>query len=865
MTSKKTEKRFHLIFFSCLLAVFLLRIYFSQYLTLHSDLNTFVGWGKKLSKVGFADFYATYWCDYMPGYLYILWLLNKIQSVFTTIPKEILFKLPANIADLILALIIFYNLKKFFPFKKAVFFSTLFFLNPAILGNSTFWGQIDSLHALPIVVSALFALKGKSFLSGMFFAIAFFIKPQSLVVLPLMLLANLLPYLDQKFVFKTTLKNFSKFIVSIIIVSASILFPFIYKSLNSIGDIFIQPLIFTFERFFGSYDQYKYASLNAFNFWGIFANWKSDQTILFGLKLKTWGTLVFSVLYSIVFLFYIKIRRGIKVSDHKKNYSLLFLVLSTIFLITFLFLTRVHERHLMTCIVMFSFMAALSQKYLFKYFVVSTVYTLNLVYAYVRITTSNKGFSEEIFTPIIFFLSSILILILICLVIDLIRKGFKEKLPENKNLFFKRILNKSKINKYGTFIFLALLFVLSFSIRAYNIDKPARYHFDENFFAFTASEMAKGNPLAWENKERAPGNEEYEWTHPPLGKEITAVGIKLFGNKPFSWRIAPVFFGALGSIFIFFLAKNLFKSNTAGVFVSILFTFESLIFVLSRISMVDIYLINFMILASLFFVKYWRSDKDKFLMLSAFFCGASMSVKWNGAFFAFFIFCATLVLDFFRKRKENMFFFSNLLKILLIFTIIPFAVYLASYIPFFVYGNSISDFFTLQIDMFEYHKAVDKLHRYRSMWWSWPLMLKPVCMYFQKLGKYREYIYALGNPAIFWSGILFFISALFYSIKNRYIPLVFAVAGFFACWLPWAVSPRKITYIYHFLPPLIFLLLTISFFLDKLWRRSLGYKMIVIFYFVCVVVTFIYFYPILTGETILRSEMNSYLWIKGWL
>ncbi len=678
-------------------------------------------------------------------------------------------------------------------------------------------------------------------------------------------MANIFPYSDEKFEIKITLEDFLKFIFSILIVSAFILFPFIYKSINSVSDIFTQPVVFTFERFFGSYDQYEYASLNAFNFWGIFANWKSDQTVFFGLTYKTWGIFIFFVFYSLVFLFYVRIRQNLKSTDHRKNFSLLFLVLSSIFLITFLFLTRVHERHLMTCIVLFSFIAFLHKEYLLKYIALSFIYTLNLVYAYVRNTTSNKGFSEEIFTPVIFLLSSLLILVLIYLIIDLLRKGFKNGSIERKYQSLKKVLSHTKVKKYGTVVFLLCLFVFSFTLRTHNIDKPARYYFDENFFAFTAAEMAKGNPLAWENKERAPGDEEYEWTHPPLGKEITSVGIKLFGNKPFSWRIVPAFFGALGSILIFFLAKNLFRSRSAGVIASILFTFESLIFVLSRISMVDIYLVNFMILASLFFVKYWRSEKYKFLILSALFCGASMSVKWNGAFFAFFIFSAFIFIELFRNRKDNDSHFKPLLKIILVFATIPFLVYLASYIPFFIHGNSFPDFFTLQFDMFEYHKGVDKLHRYRSMWWSWPIMLKPVCMYFQKLGTYREYIYSLGNPAIFWSGIIFFITAVIYSFRTRYLPLVFVIAGFFACWLPWAISPRKITYIYHFLPPLIFFLLTISFFLDKLWKKSLNYKIIVIFYLVCVVVTFFYFYPILTGETILRSEMNNYRWLKGWL
>src|SRR6187402_2746539 len=34
--------------------------------------------------------------------------------------------------------------------------------------------------------------------------------------------------------------------------------------------------------------------------------------------------------------------------------------------------------------------------------------------------------------------------------------------------------------------------------------------------------------------------------HPPLGKELLALGIALFGDRPLGWRIMPVLFGTLG-------------------------------------------------------------------------------------------------------------------------------------------------------------------------------------------------------------------------------------------------------------------------------------------------------------------------------
>jgi len=438
---------------------------------------------------------------------------------------------------------------------------------------------------------------------------------------------------------------------------------------------------------------------------------------------------------------------------------------------------------------------------------------------------------------------------------------------KSKNIEFP-LLQKIFTGRKFVVLILLLLFIISLGLKLNDLGHPKRYFFDENFFAFTAEEMAKGNPQGWEKGKRAPGKAEYEWTHPPLGKEITAIGIIIFGEKSSSWRIMQALFGALGTLFIFFLAKNLFNSSSAGIFASFLYTFESFIFVFSRIALVDIYLFNFIILASLFFVKFSKNQNYKYLLLTALFSGAAMSVKWTGAIVVVFLFSLSILVVCFKNYHEKgdlKFPWKKLIKVGAIFSIIPFLVYLASYIPYFLNGNSLGDFFSFQETMYEYHKNVSKLHRYRSEWWSWPLMLRPVCLYIEKIGRLREYIYALGNPVIWWTGLAAMILSVYYCIRYKYYPLMFVVLSFFAYMVPWAISPRKITYIYHYMPSLLFVILALSFCLNKLWAISIKYKIIVTYFLICVVAAFIFFHPILSGERMPKTDLKSYRWMKSWI
>ena len=144
-------------------------------------------------------------------------------------------------------------------------------------------------------------------------------------------------------------------------------------------------------------------------------------------------------------------------------------------------------------------------------------------------------------------------------------------------------------------------------------------------------------------------------------------------------------------------------------------------------------------------------------------------------------------------------------------------------------------------------------------------MIRPVCLYIEKYGKYREYIYSLGNPVIWWSGLLAMIASLIYSIKYRYYPLMFIVICFFAYILPWAISPRKITYIYHYIPSLLFVISALSFFLEKIWRLSSKARIFVVYFIICVIAAFLFFHPVLSGERIPKSDLKSYRWMKSWI
>ena len=421
-------------------------------------------------------------------------------------------------------------------------------------------------------------------------------------------------------------------------------------------------------------------------------------------------------------------------------------------------------------------------------------------------------------------------------------------------------------------ILLFFLLIIGVGLKLYRLDNPNSYYFDEIYYAFTAQEMAKGNRAGWEIGHTAPQGFAYEWSHPHLGKELSAIGILIFGDNTFGWRFFQALFGGFGTLFIYLLGKELFLSKRAGLIAAFLFTFESFIFVLSRIAMVDIFLMSFILLASLFLVKYARTPKIAFLLLSGFFCGAAISVKWSGIYALEFLAASSFLLIFYREAyseigKKGSFYFQFVKiipKIFLVFVVIPFVVYLATYIPFFLYGNSFSDFISLQNNMYGYHKGLTATHPYQSSWWKWPLLLRPVYLYLGSGKEESAHIYAIGNPFIWWSGCVFLILSVVQVIRKELPALAFVTLSVFAYWLPWALSPRKLVFLYHFLASLPFVILIIAYFLDLLWSKSYYGRAFVLVYLAIALGMFIYFYPILAAVPVSNVSVESFFWLKSW-
>jgi len=390
--------------------------------------------------------------------------------------------------------------------------------------------------------------------------------------------------------------------------------------------------------------------------------------------------------------------------------------------------------------------------------------------------------------------------------------------------------------------------------------------FDEIYFARTAYEHLNRKP-------------PFEWTHPPLGKLLIALGIIAFKPTAFGWRIVPLLFGTLMIGVIYFLALRIFNNRRAALTSGFLLSVEGMHFVLSRIAMVDTILVAFILLMLYFFYDFYDSRysefKPKSLVLAALFFGLAVSTKWSGVFAG----AAILLLLVFKERGTPRWFQRKrplaqdpLLVFIASFGILGFIVYYLSYTPIMGVpgeGSGLSMVLRYQGNMFNYHAHLNATHPFASPWYSWILMFDP----FNKNVHVPVWIYGgrtfnglvsdiviLGNPLIFWGSIPALGYTAWRGLKNRDKKTVFILTLFLVQLLPYLFIGR-ITFLYHLFPNVPIMILALTFALEDMWER---YPWLAAVYLLAAGLAFAYFYPILSGYPITQHVKEGYQWFESW-
>lgn len=307
-----------------------LRIYFIPAPGYERDIQLFKIWGQTAAEHGVHNVYNKTWCDYPPAYLYVLKVTGSIYRIFYpnfrehTYLFDFLIKFPAILADLLISLVIFLFLRKTFSYKISLLAMAAYAFNPAIIFNSAYWGQVDSVPILITLLAVLALIREKYYWAWGLITAAILIKTQMIVLLPIFILVTWK---------RSGFKMLGKGVMASWLTFLFVLLPFFY--FHKIDQVI--------ERVLGAVGEYPYLSMNAFNIWWLFSGgqgrWVSDTHVFLNLfSYRTLGAILLGAFF-ILLLKYLFAR--------EKDESAIILGCALAFFAFFMLPTEMHERYVL--------------------------------------------------------------------------------------------------------------------------------------------------------------------------------------------------------------------------------------------------------------------------------------------------------------------------------------------------------------------------------------------------------------------------------------------------------------------------------------------------------------------------------------
>ncbi|HEU4347149.1 MAG TPA: phospholipid carrier-dependent glycosyltransferase [Actinoplanes sp.] len=418
----------------------------------------------------------------------------------------------------------------------------------------------------------------------------------------------------------------------------------------------------------------------------------------------------------------------------------------------------------------------------------------------------------------------------------------------------------NRIDPYSWLVTAAIVAIAAV-LRLAGLGRPKGYIFDEVYYPTDAWDMLK-HGVEWDEKTNGPAYV----VHPPLGKWLIALGEAAFGNTEVGWRVPTAIAGTLMILILIRVAYRLFHSIVLAGTAGLLMTLDGFQMVLSRTSLLDIFLGLFILAAFAAMLidrdAYRRRllraleagyDPDSaplpprsvpwWLLAAGVLFGLACGVKWSALFFAPFFAALVIIWRVGARRSAGVphpisaGILGDLGYLILSF-VLTVLIYLATWTGWFVTdegyfrhyrdANGLSEppvlgallnLIHYHQEAYDFHSGLTDRHVYQSWPWQWLLLGRPVAFYWNGNGdcgapNCASEILLLGTPVLWWSLIPALAALAWFGIARRDWRAFAIGTGVVAGMLPWfyyAIADGRTMFSFYVLPALPFLILAVVY------------------------------------------------------
>jgi dolichyl-phosphate-mannose-protein mannosyltransferase len=444
--------------------------------------------------------------------------------------------------------------------------------------------------------------------------------------------------------------------------------------------------------------------------------------------------------------------------------------------------------------------------------------------------------------------------------------------------------------------------------------------FDEKHYVPQAWQMLRNGGV-----EDNPGFELI--VHPPLGKQLIALGELLFGYDGFGWRAAAALAGTLSVLIIVRVGRRLTRSTLLGGIAGVLLICDGLSHVQSRMGMLDAFAALFVLAAFATLVRDRDDVRERMAVVIAdgrvgdtpygprwgwrwwrlatgVLLGLGCAVKWSGVYWLAAFAVLAVVWDLGTRRAAGVerpwvgTIRRDVAPAVWALALVPVLAYLAGWWAWFGSETAIDRYESAgpgflpgalralvfySGEVLGFHSGLVSTpaneHPWESKPWAWPMGLRPMLYYFSSgdqvggcgTGDCVSAVMLVGTPALWWPafGVLgFAIWRVATRVDWRHAAVL---VGYAAGILPWFVNIDRQMYFFYMTPVVPFLVLATVLVMGEILgradapreRRQTGILLVGLWVGL-IVANFMWLWPILNGLPITQEIWDAQLWLPSW-
>ncbi len=413
--------------------------------------------------------------------------------------------------------------------------------------------------------------------------------------------------------------------------------------------------------------------------------------------------------------------------------------------------------------------------------------------------------------------------------------------------------------------------------------------------------------------------------HPPVAKQIIALGEWIFGYSPMGWRFMSAVCGTLVILLLMDIVRRISRGSRLAVGIVGLYALaDGVLFVSSRVGMLDM-IQTFFITAAAWALLIDQADARKRLesatelgsfgpylsyrwwrLLAGIMLGLATGVKWSGLYYIAAFGLWSVFTDLVSRKNAGAHkpvlgaLARDTAPALRDLVVVPLGVYFLSWRSWFAEETSVyrhvspedrdtglpgtdwlpealQNYLHYQNSVLKFHAELTTSNGHKHPWeskpWEWLVSWRPMLYYSTETTcsdgqECKGWMMLFGTPPIWWLLVPVVLWATWRWLGRRDGRYALPVIGFLASWLPWVIGYDRQMYFFYATALIPFVLIAFALLADDLshWRpRGKPVGLVIVGTHAALVVTaFVFWLPILTGYPLPLNHFEWRFWLPSW-